>query len=110
MLEVRDIHTYYGDSYVLQGVSLQAAQGTVVAVLGRNGMGKTTLMRSIIGYTPTAPRSALVQGQDGLRSSPAPPGPERRGEGAIPRHLAHDGTHRKEYTCNGEGRLYRGSW
>ena len=54
-----------GDSYVLQGVSLQAAQGTVV-VLGRNGMGKTTLMRSIIGYTPTAPRSALVQGQDDL--------------------------------------------
>src|SRR5215471_3410476 len=40
-----------GDSYVLQGVSLQAAQGTVVAVLGRNGMGKTTLMRSIIGFT-----------------------------------------------------------
>ncbi len=52
MLEVRDIHTYYGDSYVLQGVSLQAERGTVVAVLGRNGMGKTTLMRSIIGFTP----------------------------------------------------------
>src|SRR5215470_8174439 len=52
MLEVRDIHTYYGDSYVLQGVSLQAEQGTVVAVLGRNGIGKTTLMRSIIGFTP----------------------------------------------------------
>src|ERR687887_1629046 len=52
MLEVRDIHTYYGDSYVLQGVSLAAARGTVVAVLGRNGMGKTTLMRSIIGFTP----------------------------------------------------------
>ena len=83
---------------MLQGVSPKAAQGTVVAVLGRNGMGKTTLMRSIIGYTPTAPRSALVQGQDGLRSSLVPPSPERRGEGAIPRHLAHDGTHRKEYT------------
>src|SRR5215475_14512323 len=52
MLEVRDIHTYYGDSYVLQGVSLQAERGTVVAVLGRNGMGKTTLVRSIIGFTP----------------------------------------------------------
>jgi branched-chain amino acid transport system ATP-binding protein len=52
MLEVRDIHTYYGDSYVLQGVSLQAERGTVVAILGRNGMGKTTLMRSIIGFTP----------------------------------------------------------
>ena len=52
MLEVRDIHTYYGGSYVLQGVSLKAEQASVVAVLGRNGMGKTTLMRSIIGFTP----------------------------------------------------------
>ena len=52
MLEVRDIHTYYGDSYVLQGVSLQVGRGSVVAVLGRNGMGKTTLIRSIIGFTP----------------------------------------------------------
>ena len=52
MLEVRDIHTYYGGSYVLQGVSLKAEQGSVVAILGRNGMGKTTLMRSIIGFTP----------------------------------------------------------
>jgi len=52
MLEVRDIHTYYGDSYVLQGVSLKADRGTVVAVLGRNGVGKTTLIRSIIGFTP----------------------------------------------------------
>jgi branched-chain amino acid transport system ATP-binding protein len=52
MLEVRDIHTYYGDSYVLQGVSLKADRGTVVAVLGRNGVGKTTLIRSIIGFAP----------------------------------------------------------
>src|SRR5713226_6183069 len=52
MLEVRDIHTYYGDSYVLQGVSLKADRGRVVAVLGRNGVGKTTLIRSIIGFAP----------------------------------------------------------
>ena len=52
MLEVRDIHTYYGDSYVLQGVSLKVDRGTVVAVLGRNGVGKTTLIRSIIGFAP----------------------------------------------------------
>jgi branched-chain amino acid transport system ATP-binding protein len=51
MLEVRDIHTYYGDSHILQGVSLKAERGSVVAVLGRNGMGKTTLIRSIIGWT-----------------------------------------------------------
>ncbi len=58
MLEVRDIHTYYGDSYVLQGVSLKVEPGTVVAMLGRNGMGKTTLVRSIIGFTP--PRRGQV--------------------------------------------------
>jgi branched-chain amino acid transport system ATP-binding protein len=52
MLEVRDVHTYYGDSHVLQGVSLKVDRGSVVAVLGRNGVGKTTLIRSIIGFTP----------------------------------------------------------
>jgi branched-chain amino acid transport system ATP-binding protein len=52
MLKVHDLHTYYGDSHVLQGVSLQMEKGTVAAVLGRNGMGKTTLCRSLIGLTP----------------------------------------------------------
>ena len=58
MLEVRDIHTYYGDSHVLQGISLRMEGGRVVAILGRNGMGKTTLIRSIIGFTP--PRQGRV--------------------------------------------------
>src|SRR5205085_8806976 len=44
-----DVHTYYGDSYVLQGVSLAVQEGQVVVVLGRNGAGKTTLIRSIMG-------------------------------------------------------------
>jgi branched-chain amino acid transport system ATP-binding protein len=52
MLKVDDIHTYYGDSYVLQGISLVVPKGTVIALLGRNGMGKTTLIRSIVGFTP----------------------------------------------------------
>ena len=64
MLEVRDIHTYYGDSYVLQGLSLQVERGTVVAVLGRNGMGKTTLMRSIIGFTPPRRGQLWFKGVD----------------------------------------------
>jgi branched-chain amino acid transport system ATP-binding protein len=51
-LTVSNLHTYYGDSHVLQGVSLQVEPGTVVAVLGRNGVGKTTLCRSIVGFTP----------------------------------------------------------
>jgi branched-chain amino acid transport system ATP-binding protein len=52
MLSVQDIHTYYGDSYVLQGVSIEVRPGEVVAILGRNGVGKTTLVRSVIGLTP----------------------------------------------------------
>jgi branched-chain amino acid transport system ATP-binding protein len=51
ILEVVDLHTYYGNSYVLQGVSLTVSRGQVVAILGRNGMGKTTLIRSIVGFT-----------------------------------------------------------
>jgi branched-chain amino acid transport system ATP-binding protein len=58
MLRVEDIHTYYGDSYILQGVSLNIEPGEVVAVLGRNGVGKTTLVRSIIGLTP--PRQGRI--------------------------------------------------
>lgn len=59
MLQLDDIHTYYGDSYILQGVSLEVAKGSVVALLGRNGMGKTTTIRSIVGFTP--PRRGAVR-------------------------------------------------
>ena len=54
MLELSDIHTYYGESHVLQGVSLGVRRGEVVAILGRNGAGKTTLIRSVIGFTPVS--------------------------------------------------------
>ena len=62
MLEVADVHTYYGESHVLQGVSLTVGAGEVVAILGRNGAGKTTLVRSIIGFTP--PRRGAVRFKD----------------------------------------------
>lgn len=52
LLEVRNIHTYYGESYVLQDVSLNVEEHQCVALLGRNGMGKTTTIRSIMGLTP----------------------------------------------------------
>ncbi len=58
MLEVADIHTYYGQSHVLHGISLNVSKGVVVALLGRNGMGKTTVIRSIIGFTP--PRQGKI--------------------------------------------------
>jgi len=52
MLQLIDIHTYYGESYVLRGISLKIQEGSIVALLGRNGMGKTTTIRSIIGFNP----------------------------------------------------------
>ncbi|MGH7316578.1 MAG: ABC transporter ATP-binding protein [Candidatus Rokuibacteriota bacterium] len=61
-LEVEGIHTYYGESHVLQGVSLRVDPGEVLAILGRNGMGKTTLIRSIVGFTP--PRQGRIRYRD----------------------------------------------
>lgn len=52
MLELIDVHTYYGESQILYGISLEVKKGSVVAILGRNGMGKTTIIRSIVGFTP----------------------------------------------------------
>ena len=82
MLEVRDIHTNYGASYVLQGVSLTVADGRVVAVLGRNGAGKTTLIRSIIGFTPPRRGEVLLDGENiaGLGAHAI----ARRGVGLVP--------------------------
>ncbi|MDP2953996.1 MAG: ABC transporter ATP-binding protein [Chloroflexota bacterium] len=64
MLEVRDIHTSYGGSYILQGVSLAVDEAKVVAVLGRNGVGKTTLMRSVCGFTPPRQGKVFFKGRD----------------------------------------------
>ena len=64
MLRVHDIHTYYGDSYVLQGISLEVRAGTAVALLGRNGMGKTTLIRSIIGFVRPRRGRVAFAGRD----------------------------------------------
>jgi branched-chain amino acid transport system ATP-binding protein len=62
LLAVRDIHTYYGDSYVLHGVSLELREGQIVAILGRNGMGKTTLIRSVASLTPPRRGEVVFRG------------------------------------------------
>jgi len=82
MLEVEDVHTNYGESYVLQGVSVRVDPGEVVAVLGRNGVGKTTLIRSIVGFTPPRRGRILLKGEDITRL----PAHEiaRRGVGLVP--------------------------
>ena len=63
MLEVSAIHTYYGESHVLHGVTLRVAPGEAVALLGRNGAGKTTAIRSIVGFTPPRAGRVLFEGQ-----------------------------------------------
>jgi len=67
MLAVEDIHTYYGESYVLQGISLAVERGRIAAVLGRNGVGKTTLIRSIIAFTPPRRGRVVFDGTDVTR-------------------------------------------
>ena len=64
ILAVEDIYTYYGLSQVLFGVSLQVARGECVCLLGRNGVGKTTTMRSIIGLTPPRRGRVVWKGHD----------------------------------------------
>jgi branched-chain amino acid transport system ATP-binding protein len=64
ILEVEDIHTYYGDAYVLQGMSLQLEQGQILGLLGRNGVGKTTLVNSIVGFTPPRRGRIVFKGTD----------------------------------------------
>ena len=63
LLAVEELHTYYGDNHVLHGVSLTIPAGEVTAILGRNGMGKTTLIRSIIGFTPPRRGRVLFRGR-----------------------------------------------
>ena len=81
-MRVEDIHTYYGNSYILQGLSLAIAPGETVAVLGRNGVGKTTLVRSIIGFTP--PVRGRILFQDDVISGLAPERIARRGIALVP--------------------------
>ena len=64
MLEVKNIHTYYGETHVLFDVSLSVGKGEVVSLLGPNGAGKTTTLRSILGLTPAREGAIFFDGQD----------------------------------------------
>jgi branched-chain amino acid transport system ATP-binding protein len=64
MLELVDLQTYYGDSFILQGVSLQVPQGNVVAILGRNGVGKTTLIHSIVNFVKPRQGKICLEGEE----------------------------------------------
>jgi branched-chain amino acid transport system ATP-binding protein len=64
MLDVRDLHAYYGAAHVLHGITIDARQGELVVMLGRNGAGKTTTMLSLIGTLRSREGSVLVDGHD----------------------------------------------
>jgi branched-chain amino acid transport system ATP-binding protein len=64
ILIVEEIHSYYGQSHILQGVTLSLDEGAIVAVLGRNGVGKTTLIRSLIGFTIPREGRILFKGKE----------------------------------------------
>jgi branched-chain amino acid transport system ATP-binding protein len=82
ILEVHDIHTYYGDAYVLQGLSLALEQGQILGLLGRNGVGKTTLVNSIVGFTPPRRGRIVFKGAD--ITGEASFHTVRRGMGLVP--------------------------
>jgi branched-chain amino acid transport system ATP-binding protein len=82
MLEVREIHTYYGTSHILFGISFNVQEGEAVCLLGRNGAGKTTTLRSIIGLTPPRKGSIRFQG-DEIQGKP-PYRIAQRGIGFVP--------------------------
>ncbi len=108
MLAVRDIHTYYGDSYIIQGVSLDVVPGQIAVLMGRNGAGKTTTIRSVIGLTPPRRGSVTYNGEELTRL----PTHEiaSRGIGLVPQgrrifasltvreHLAAAANHRRKET------------
>ncbi len=82
IIEIRGVHTYYGTSHILFGVSLEVQEGETVCLLGRNGAGKTTTLRSIIGLTP--PRSGSIKFKGGEITGKAPYVISRQGIGFVP--------------------------
>jgi branched-chain amino acid transport system ATP-binding protein len=70
LLEARQIHTFYGSSHVLHGVDFAIQRGEAVGLMGRNGMGKTTLLRSLVGLTPPREGRVMLGGEDVTGESP----------------------------------------
>jgi branched-chain amino acid transport system ATP-binding protein len=82
MLELRDVHSYYGRSHVVQGISLAVRAGEGVGLVGHNGVGKTTTLRSIMGLVPRTLGRVAFDGHD--LSGSAPHARARRGLGFVP--------------------------
>jgi branched-chain amino acid transport system ATP-binding protein len=70
LVAASDVHVHYGESHVLRGVSLAVRAGETVGLLGRNGMGKTTLIRTLMGHVRVSRGRLAIRGQDATRASP----------------------------------------
>jgi branched-chain amino acid transport system ATP-binding protein len=70
ILEARGVHAWYGSSHVLHGIDLQIARGETVGLLGRNGMGKSTLIRTLLGHVQQRDGSIVVAGRDVSKAAP----------------------------------------
>ena len=118
ILEVQDIHTYYGDSYVLQGLSMDLQQGQILGMLGRNGVGKTTLVNSLVGFNPPKRGRIIFKGID-ITHTPSF-AIVRLGMGLVPQgrrvfptlsveenlKVAQGGNNRQRWTLNGIYELF----
>lgn len=82
ILEARDLHTYYGASHVLRGIDFSVCTGEAVGLLGRNGMGKTTLIRTLVGHL--APRRGEIRIHDRVMTGTAPHRIARLGVAYVP--------------------------
>jgi branched-chain amino acid transport system ATP-binding protein len=70
LLRIKDLHAYYGESHILHGVDMHVNEGEVVTLLGRNGSGRTTTIKSIMGLVGKRTGSIQIQGQESVRWSP----------------------------------------
>ncbi|TFL13152.1 ABC transporter ATP-binding protein [Pusillimonas caeni] len=70
LIEACGLHTYYGASHVLHGIDLRIEAGESIGLLGRNGMGKTTLIRTVMGHLAPAQGKIVIRGQDNTRAQP----------------------------------------
>ena len=110
VLVIDDIHTYYGESYILQGLSLKVASSSVVSIVGRNGMGKTTAMRSVMGFTPARRGTIWFRGEDitGLTAFEI----ARKGLALVPqgRRIFPSLTVKENLAIAGRERSKKGAW
>ena len=95
MLKVKELHAGYGRIPILNGVNLDVAEGQVLGILGHNGMGKTTLIKTLMGFIDTTQGTNQLEGQDITRASPnrrarAGFGYVRQGRDIFPRMTVRD--------------------